>query len=151
MLEKKLRKLLDDQVKVIFAQVTQLLEGRSTVVELKDPMVHTETRGRPPGSRNLPKTAQNETCPSSIMLKRQIINTKGNVGAAVNQVTTNELASFESNKRLKTNMHTFKANHNTLMLISYRLSYFLLPCVYVFFTLGHGGAKWTPPSLQNTL
>ena len=114
-------------------------------------MVHTETRGRPPGSRNLPKTAQNETCPSSIMLKRQIINTKGNVGAAVNQVTTNELDSFESNKMLKTNMHTFKAKHNTLMLISYRLSYFLLPCVYVFFTLGHGGAKWTPPSLQNKL
>ena len=57
MLEKKLKDLPDDQVKVLFAQVTQLLEGRSTVVELKDPMVHTETRGRPPGSRNLPKSS----------------------------------------------------------------------------------------------
>ena len=121
------------------------------MVELKDPMVHTETRGRPPGSRNLSKSSTKRDLSNSIMLKRQIINTKGNVGAAVNQVTTNELASFESNKRLKTNMHTFIANHNTLMLISYRLSYFLLPCVYVFFTLGHGGEKWTPPSLQNTL
>ena len=150
MLEKKLRKLLDDQVKVIFAQVTQLLEGRSTVVELKDPMVHTETRGRPPGSRNLPKISTKRDLSKLEHVERQIINTKGNVGAAINQVTTNELASFESNKRLKTNMHTFKANHNTLMLISYRLSYFLLPCVYVFFTLGHGGAKWNSPSLQNT-
>ena len=55
MLKKKLRELTDDQVKVLFAQVTQLGEGRSTVVELKDPMVHTDTRGRPPGSRNLPR------------------------------------------------------------------------------------------------
>ena len=53
MLQKKLRERLDDQVKVIFAQVTQLLEGRSKGMELKDPMVHTETRGCPPGSRNL--------------------------------------------------------------------------------------------------
>ena len=73
------------------------------------------------------------------------------MGAAVNQVTTNELARFESNERLKTNMHTFKANHKTLMLITYRLYYFLLPCVYVSFTLGQGGAKWTPPSLYNII
>ena len=53
--EKKLRELPDDQEKVHFAQVTQLLEGRNTVVELKkDSKIHTETRGRPPGSQNLP-------------------------------------------------------------------------------------------------
>ena len=125
MLEKKLRELPDEQVKVLFAQVTQRLEGRSTVVELKDPMVHTETCGRPLAPVTFQKAAQNDTCPSSIMLKSQIINTKGNVGAAVNQVTTNELASFESTKRVKTNMHNLKANHDTWMLMSYRLSYFL--------------------------
>ena len=48
-------------------------------------------------------------------------------------------------------MHTFKENHETLMLIIYRLPYFLLTCLYVFFTLRHGGAKWNSPSLQNTL
>ena len=48
----------DDQVKILFAQVTQLLEGRSTVVELKDPMVHTDTRGRPPGSLNLSESSK---------------------------------------------------------------------------------------------
>ena len=48
MLEKKLRELPDDQEKVLFAQVTQLLEGRSTVVELKDPKnTHWNSRSSP--------------------------------------------------------------------------------------------------------
>ena len=98
------------------------------------------------------KSAQNDTCTSSIMLKRRIINTKGNVGATVNQVTTNELASFESNKRLKTNMHTLKANHhNTLMLISYRLSYFLLPCVYVFYAWSRWSKIDSAKSLKHNI
>ena len=58
MVEKNLKELPDDQVKVIFAQVTQLLKGLSTVGELKDPMVHTETRGRPPGSLNLSESSK---------------------------------------------------------------------------------------------
>ena len=62
----------------------------------------------------------------------QIIKTKGNVGGAVNQVTTTELASFESNKRLKIIMHTFQANHNTLAIIILdvdQLSIVLLPSI----------------------
>ena len=54
------------------------------------------------------------------------------MGAAVNQVTTNELASIESDKRLKINMHTFQANHNTLKIIILdvdQLSIVLLPSI----------------------
>ena len=151
MLEKKLRELPDDQVNVLFAKWPNCWKAAAQWWSWKIRWYTLKLVVVPLAPVTFQKAAHNETCPSSIMLKRQIINTKGNVGAAVNQVTTYELASFESNKRLKTNMHTFNANHNTLMLISYRLSYFLLPCVYVFFTLGHGGAKWTPPSLQNKL
>ena len=133
MLKKNLRNPPDDQVKVPFAPVTQLLKGHSTVVEMKDPMVHTETRGSPPGFRNLPKSSPKRDLSKFDYFEKADYQQQRNVGAAVNKVTTNELARFESNKRLKTNMHTFEANHNTLMLISFRLSYLLLPCVYVFF------------------
>nr|CCA23240.1 tartrateresistant acid phosphatase type 5 putative [Albugo laibachii Nc14] len=38
--------------------MTQLVEGYSTVVEMRAPKMQPETSGRPPGSRNLPKAAQ---------------------------------------------------------------------------------------------
>ena len=114
--------------------MTQLLEGRDTVVELKK-----KTRKYtlklavvPLAPRIFRIAAQNETYPSSSMSKRQLTKNQGNVGAAVNQVTTNELASFESDKRLKINMHTFQANHNTLEIIILdvdQLSIVLLPSI----------------------
>nr|CCA18072.1 Pc21g00130 putative [Albugo laibachii Nc14] len=47
-LENKLKELPGDQQKVLLAQMTQLVEGHSTVVEMRAPEIQTETRGRPP-------------------------------------------------------------------------------------------------------
>ena len=54
MLEKNLKELPGDHQKILLAQTTQLVEG-STVLEMRAPEIQTETPGRLPGSRNLPK------------------------------------------------------------------------------------------------
>nr|CCA22638.1 AlNc14C162G7789 [Albugo laibachii Nc14] len=55
-LEKKLKELQGDNQKDLLAQMTQLVEGHSTVVEMRAPVIQTEIHGHPPGSRTLPKS-----------------------------------------------------------------------------------------------
>ena len=82
-LENKFKELPGDQQKVLLGQMTQLVEGHSTMVEMRAPEIQTETRGRPPGSRNLPKATQSETYPSSNISNRWSLWKKESVSAGV--------------------------------------------------------------------
>ena len=70
LLEKKLNELPGYHQKVLIAQMTQLVEGHSTVVEMRAPEIQTESHGRPLVPVSFRKAAQSEAYPVSNISNR---------------------------------------------------------------------------------
>ena len=64
--------------------MTELVVGHSPVVDMRVPEIQTETRGRPPGSRNLPESSTKRDLPKFEHMEQvESLKNKESVCAAV--------------------------------------------------------------------